>query len=90
MPFAVVLSVLKTDHFLIENNPFKTLNGAHGRPPCLLTFILVVSSSDSLLVVSTLDILRFLYAAVLSILKMGPFLLGDNLFKTVKGLVDYV
>ena len=63
--------------------------------------ILVVSSTDTLLVVSTLDILdnlRLPSAAVLSVLKeliivpmenMGPFLLKDNPFKTVKGLVDY-
>ena len=70
--------------------------------PRLPKFILVVSSSDTLLVVSTLDFrhsLRSPFATVLSVLKgliivpvgtMGPFLLEDNPFKTVKGFVDYV
>ena len=43
--------------------------------------------------------LRLLFVAVLSVLKgliivpmgtMGPFLLADNPFKTLKGLVNYV
>ena len=40
--------------------------------------------------------LRLLFVAVLSVLKgliivpMGPFLLEDNPFKTLKGLVNYV
>ena len=62
-------------------------------------FILVVSSSDTMLVVSTLDIVQDCHTAVSSVLKgliivpvgnMGPFLLEDKLFKTAKGLVDYV
>ena len=58
----------------------------------------MVSSSDPLLVVS-LHCPRFPFSAVLSVWRgliidpvvtMDPFLLGDNPFKTVKRLVDYV
>ena len=60
----------------------------------------MVSSSDTLLVVPSFrHCPRLPFAAVLSILKgliivpvgaMGPFLLEDNSFEAVKGLVDYV
>ena len=67
------IAVGTMDPFLLDDNPFKTVwtmskieNLAHA--PCLPRFIPVVSSSDTLLVVSALDI-RLPFAVVLSVLK---------------------
>ena len=46
----------------------------------------VVSSSDTQLVVSNLDIVQ----DCVPVETMDPFLLEDNSFKAAKGLVDYV
>ena len=65
--------------------------------PRLPRFILVVNFSNTFLVVSILDI-RLPFSPALSVSKgltivpvgtMDPFLLEDNPFKTVKGLLNY-
>ena len=74
----ILLPVGTMGSFLLEDHPFKTEGACElclrwrtlrTRPPRLPRFILVVSSSDTFLVVSTLDSLTLSFAVVLSVLK---------------------